>query len=74
MIPLRTMLMVLAVAALVALALVSLGTLLSIFVAAVLAVGLDPVVGAMVKRGWGRARAAVAVLPGCSRRSSRSSS
>ena len=58
----RTLLVVLGVAALVALALLSLGTLLSIFVAAVLALGLDPVVGALVRRGWKRGRAAVAVF------------
>ena len=63
-IPVRTMLMVLAVAGLVALAIVSLGTLLSIFVAAVLALGLDPVVGALVKRGWKRGRASLAVFAG----------
>ena len=40
----RTMLLAVAVAGAVALALVSLGSLLSIFVAAVLALGLDPVV------------------------------
>src|SRR3954452_25329366 len=61
-IPVRTLLMLLAVAALVALAILSLGTLLSIFVAAVLAIGLDPVVSAMVRRGWGRGRAAVATF------------
>jgi predicted PurR-regulated permease PerM len=58
----RTLVQLLAVAGLVGLALVSLGTLLSIFVAAVLALGLDPVVAAMVRRGWGRGRAAVAVF------------
>jgi predicted PurR-regulated permease PerM len=58
----RTLLTILAIAALVALAIVSLGTLLSIFVAAVLAIGLDPVVGGLVKRGWARGRAAVAVF------------
>jgi predicted PurR-regulated permease PerM len=58
----RTLLPLLAAGALVALTIVSLGTLLSIFVAAVLAVGLDPVVGAMVARGWGRGRAAVALF------------
>jgi predicted PurR-regulated permease PerM len=61
-IPVRTLLVVLAFGALVALAIVSLGTLLSIFVAAVLALGLDPVVGALVKRGWRRGRAAVTVF------------
>ena len=50
MIPPRTLLTVLAVEALVALAIVSLGTLLSIFVAAVLAIGLDTVHPARVRR------------------------
>ena len=49
---------------LVALAILSLGTLLSIFLAAVLALGLDPIVGAMVKRGWKRGRAALVVFAG----------
>jgi predicted PurR-regulated permease PerM len=61
-IPVRTLLTVLAVGGLVALAVLSLGTLLSIFVAAVLALGLDPVVGALVRRGWRRGRAAVMVF------------
>jgi predicted PurR-regulated permease PerM len=61
-IPPRTLLTVLAFGGLVVLAIVSLGTLLSIFLAAVLALGLDPVVGALVRRGWGRGRAAVAVF------------
>ncbi len=54
--------MLTAFGAVVALVVLSLGTLLSIFVAAVLAVGLDPVVGALVRRGWGRGRAALAVF------------
>jgi predicted PurR-regulated permease PerM len=58
----HTLLLLLAFGALVALAILSLGTLLSIFVAAVLALGLDPVVVALVRRGWGRGRAAVAVF------------
>lgn len=62
--PLRTMMLVLAFAAAVALALVSLGTLLSIFVAGVIALGLDPVVGALVRRGWKRGPAALAVFAG----------
>ena len=62
LIPARTLLVVLAVAALVGLTIVSLGTLLSIFVAAVLALGLDPVVSSMVARGWKRGRAAVFVF------------
>jgi predicted PurR-regulated permease PerM len=58
----RTMLMLLAFGVLVVLAVVSLGTLLSVFVAAVIALGLDPPVGALVRRGWGRGRAALAVF------------
>ena len=61
-VPVRTLMTLLAFGSLVALAILSLGTLLSIFVAAVLAVGLDPVVGGMVERGWGRGRASVAVF------------
>jgi predicted PurR-regulated permease PerM len=60
----RTLLVLLAVGAIVALVLLSLGTLLSVFVAAVLALGLDPVVGTLVRRGWGRGRAALAVFAG----------
>jgi predicted PurR-regulated permease PerM len=63
-VPARTLLVLLAVGAIVALVLLSLGTLLSVFVAAVLALGLDPVVGALVRRGWGRGRAALAVFAG----------
>jgi predicted PurR-regulated permease PerM len=58
----RTLLMLLAFAAIVALALLSLGTLLSVLLASVLALGLDPVVAAMVKRGWNRGRAALLVF------------
>jgi predicted PurR-regulated permease PerM len=58
------MLLVLGFAAAVALAVVSLGTLLSIFVAIVIALGLDPVVGALVRRGWSRGIAAVVVFAG----------
>ncbi|HYI36894.1 MAG TPA: AI-2E family transporter [Thermoleophilaceae bacterium] len=61
---LRTMLLAVAVAAAVGLALVSLGSLLSIFVAGVLALGLDPVVSRLVARGWPRGRAALAVFAG----------
>jgi predicted PurR-regulated permease PerM len=61
-VPVRTLLVLLAFGSLVALAVFSIGTLLSIFVAAVLALGLDPVVGALVRRGWGRGRAALAVF------------
>jgi predicted PurR-regulated permease PerM len=58
----RTLLVLLAFAALVALAILSLGTLLSIFIAAVIAFGLDPVVGALVRRGWKRGVASLVVL------------
>lgn len=61
-VPVSTMLVVVAFAGLVALAVLSLGTLMSIFVAAVLALGLDPIVGALVRRGWKRGRAALFVF------------
>src|SRR5690242_2278851 len=61
-VPVRTLLTLLAFGVLVGLAILSVDTLLSILVAAVLALGLDPVVGAMVRRGWKRGRAAVAVF------------
>jgi predicted PurR-regulated permease PerM len=60
--PLRTLVTVAAFAAVVALAVMSAGTLLSIFVAAVLALGLDPPVSALVARGWPRPRAALATF------------
>jgi len=58
----HTLLLLLAFAVLVVLAVVALGTLVSIFVAAVLALGLDPPVSALVRRGWGRTRAALALF------------
>jgi len=61
-VPVRTILMLLGAGALVVLAVLSLGTLISILLATVLALGLDPVVGALVRRGWGRGRAALAVF------------
>ena len=61
-VPVRTLFVLLAFGSLVVLVVFSLGTLLSIFVAAVLALGLDPVVGALVRRGWGRGKAALAVF------------
>ena len=61
-IPLRTLVTVVVFAAFVALAVLSAGTLLSIFVAAVLALGLDPPVSALVARGWRRGRAALATF------------
>jgi predicted PurR-regulated permease PerM len=60
----RTLFVLVAFGAIVVLVVLSLGTLLSIFVAAVLAVGLDPVVAALVRRGWRRGRAALAVFAG----------
>jgi predicted PurR-regulated permease PerM len=60
----RTVLGVLAICVLVALALLSLGTLLSIFVAAVLALGLDPPVSRLVARGWKRGIASLSVFVG----------
>jgi predicted PurR-regulated permease PerM len=61
-IPVRTLMVVLAFVLAIALAVLSLGTLLSIFLAAVLALGLDPIVAALVRRGWKRGRAAVVVF------------
>jgi predicted PurR-regulated permease PerM len=61
-VPVRTLLVLLCFCALVALAILSLGTLLSIFLAAVIALGLDPVVGALERRGWKRGRAALTVF------------
>src|SRR4051812_25874420 len=61
-IPVRTLLQLLMFATLVALAILSMGTLLSIFLAAVLALGLDPPVTALVRRGWGRGRAALVIF------------
>ncbi len=61
-VPVRTLVVLLAFGSVVALAILSIGTLLSIFLAAVLALGLDPVVSALVKRGWKRGRASLAVF------------
>ena len=55
-VPVRTLIQLLMFAALVALALLSLGTLISILLASVLAFGLDPPVSALVQRGWKRGR------------------
>jgi predicted PurR-regulated permease PerM len=63
-VPVRTLLVLLAVGLLVVLAVLSVGTLLSILVAAVVALGLDPVVAALVRRGWRRGPAALAVFAG----------
>jgi predicted PurR-regulated permease PerM len=61
-VPTRALVGLVAFGVVVALAILSLGTLLSIFVAAVLALGLDPVVAALVRRGWPRGRAALFVF------------
>jgi predicted PurR-regulated permease PerM len=61
-IPLRTLVTVAVFAGFAALAILSAGTLLSIFVAGVLALGLDPPVAALVARGWRRGRAALATF------------
>jgi predicted PurR-regulated permease PerM len=61
-IPFSTLAVVLAFGLLVFLAIVSFGTLLSIFLAAVLAFGLDPPTTALVRRGWGRGRAALVLF------------
>jgi predicted PurR-regulated permease PerM len=58
----RTLIMLLAFGVLVVFAVLSLGTLISILLAAVLAFGLDPVVAKLVARGWKRGVAALAVF------------
>jgi predicted PurR-regulated permease PerM len=60
----RTLLTLLGVAALVLLGLLSLGTLISIVLAAVLAFGLDPIVVGLVNRGWKRGVASLTVFFG----------
>lgn len=60
----KTLMTIFVFCLLVALAILSLGTLLSIFLAAVIALGLDPVVARLVARGWGRGRAALVVFAG----------
>ncbi len=61
-VPVRTLVTISIFGGLVLLVVLSIGTLLSIFVAGVLALGLDPVVGALVRRGWKRGRAALFVF------------
>src|SRR3712207_4258669 len=58
----RTLLTLVAFGLCVVLAILSLGALLSIFLAAVVALGLDPVVAALQRRGWKRGRAALAAF------------
>ena len=61
-VPVRTLVVLFAFGVLVVLAIVSLGTLLSIFLAAVIALGLDPIVARLVKRGWKRGIASLTVF------------
>jgi predicted PurR-regulated permease PerM len=60
-VPIRTLIIIAGFAALAALTIAVRGLLLSIVVAAVLSLGLDPLVGALEARGWRRGRAAVCV-------------
>jgi predicted PurR-regulated permease PerM len=60
--PVRTLIMLVVVFVLVMLAVETAGTLLSIFVATVLALGLDPPVSWLERRGWKRGRAALAAF------------
>jgi len=61
-VPVRTLSLIAGFAALAGLTIAVRGVLLSILVAAVLSFGLDPIVGALVARGWPRGRAAVCVF------------
>ena len=61
-VPVRTLIVIAGFVALAALAIAAQGVLLAIVVAAVLSLGLDPLVGALVARGWPRGRAAVCVF------------
>jgi predicted PurR-regulated permease PerM len=63
-VPLRTLVTISIFGGLVLLVVLSIETLLSILVAGVLALGLDPIVGALVRRGWKRGVAALAVFAG----------
>jgi len=60
----RTVLGLVGLGILVLIAALSIETLLSILVAAVVALGLDPIVAGLVRRGWGRGIAVVAVFAG----------
>jgi len=61
-VPVRTLVTISIFGGLVLLVVLSIGTLLSILVAGVLALGLDPIVGGLVRRGWKRGVAALAVF------------
>ncbi len=60
----RTLMTLLGFGFVIVLAILSLGTLISILLAAVLAFGLDPIVANLVKRGWKRGVASLAVFAG----------
>ena len=62
LVPVRTLIVLLAFAGAVVLAVLSLGTLLSIFLAAVVALGIDPLVTGLQHRGWRRGPAALTVF------------
>jgi predicted PurR-regulated permease PerM len=61
-VPIRTLIVIAGFAALATLTIAVRELLLSIVVAAVLSLGLDPLVGALEARGWRRGRAAVSVF------------
>jgi predicted PurR-regulated permease PerM len=61
-VPIRTLIVIAGFAALATLTIAARELLLSIVVAAVLSLGLDPLVGALEARGWRRGRAAVSVF------------
>lgn len=63
-VPFRTLMTIAIFGGLVSFAIIAAGTFLSIFVAVVLALGLDPVVSGLVNRGWGRGKAALATFAG----------
>ena len=58
-VPIRTLLVVAALVTVAWLVVAARGLLFSIIVATLLSLGLDPAVGALVTRGWSRARAAL---------------
>ena len=60
--PIRTLIVIAGFVGLAALVIALRGLLPTIVVAAVLSLGLDPLVGALVARGWPRGRAAVCVF------------
>jgi predicted PurR-regulated permease PerM len=60
--PIRTLIVIAALVTVAWLVVAARGLLFSIVVATVLSLGLDPAVGALVARGWSRARAALLVF------------